>query len=145
MSKLIVTIGIPGSGKSNWAKAQKGYVVVNQDDVRAQLGDVSDQSKNDQVYYLTRKRLRELLLSGQDVILDSTALGRGVLRNIRKLAAEVNCDLVYKIFECSPEVAKQRIRKDIQLHKNRSNVPDEVIDNLYERFCLIVDRIRREM
>ena len=46
---LMLTVGISGSGKSkftNFIKASLGAQEVNADNIRAQLGDVSDQSKN---------------------------------------------------------------------------------------------------
>ena len=39
-----------------------------------------------------------------------------------------------KIFSVDPEVAKQRVRKDIEAGADRSNVPDWAIDKQYQSF-----------
>ena len=47
-SALMLTVGISGSGKSKFAQLAKDIFVdveVNADNVRAELGDISDQSK----------------------------------------------------------------------------------------------------
>ncbi|NUR25646.1 MAG: AAA family ATPase, partial [Catenulispora sp.] len=37
MPKFILTRGLPGSGKTTWAKAQPGFVRVNRDELRTML------------------------------------------------------------------------------------------------------------
>src|SRR4029453_2439326 len=37
MAKLIITRGLPGSGKTTWAKAQPGTVRVNRDELRRMM------------------------------------------------------------------------------------------------------------
>ena len=54
-SVLMLTVGqgISGSGKSKFAKLAKDIFVdveVNADNIRAELGDISDQSKNAEVF-----------------------------------------------------------------------------------------------
>jgi len=49
LPELIFTVGIPGSGKSSWINSQKGYEVVSLDDIRKSMGNVSDQTKDNEV------------------------------------------------------------------------------------------------
>lgn len=141
MSRLIATIGIPGSGKSHWVKSQK-VAVVSLDSIRAELGDISDQSNNDKVYFISQDRARKLLTAGKDVIFDSTGLGKGMLRKLRLLAEQTNSTIEYKIFECSIETAKNRIKADIENGINRAHVPDEVIEFLFNRFELVIRNLK---
>ena len=137
MSKLIATIGIPGSGKSHWAKeyaAQSGYEIVSLDSIRFELGDISDQTKNYSIYLQSSERVRKYLNSGVNVIFDSTGLYRGFYRKIKKLVEDTSCEVEYKIFFCDPEVAKQRVHQDIVAGKNRADVPDKIIDRMYKMF-----------
>ena len=137
MSRLIATIGIPGSGKSHWAKeyaAQNGYEIVSLDSLRSEQGDVSDQTKNYSIYLQSSERIRKLLNSGVNVIFDSTGLYKGFYRKIKKLIEDTGCEVEYKIFFCDPDIAKQRVRQDIDSGKNRADVPDRVIDRMHKMF-----------
>jgi len=44
-----------------------------------------------------------------------------------------------KIFEVSPDEAKKRIRKDIEEGRDRANVPNEVVEKLYEHYMKTIN------
>jgi len=136
---LIFTVGIPGSGKSFWIKSQSGHVIVSPDTIRKELtGDISDQSKNAQVWAIAKRKVSEALEEGKNVILDATNL----ISFYRKqfLDGLPEHELKAKVFEISPDIAKKRIRKDIEEGKfERPDVPVEVIDEMYEQFRKTVD------
>lgn len=73
---FIQMVGIPGSGKTEKAKQlAKEYNAVHlaSDEIRAELlGDVSDQSKNSNVFEVMYKRTCDALAKGQSVIYDAT-------------------------------------------------------------------------
>lgn len=78
-NKLIATMGIPGCGKSTWVSRQwfPPVKVVNTDAIRVRLtGNLSDQSRNDEVFATAYTEIEETLAVGNDVIFDSTALSR---------------------------------------------------------------------
>lgn len=75
--KLTVTRGLPGSGKTTWAKAQEGAWRVNRDDIRAMfcgVWDYDDQVAEGLVSILQRGMIKELLGKEKHVIVDDTNL-----------------------------------------------------------------------
>jgi predicted kinase len=133
---LILTIGIPGSGKSRWINEinkDNKYIIVEPDAIRKEMtGNVSDQSKNGAVWDVAKKRVVANLRQKHSVILDATNVNsKNRKQFIQGLPA---CNLKAKIFHVDPSVSKERIRKDIASGKDRSNVPDDVIDRMYMSF-----------
>lgn len=76
INTLHIFVGLPGSGKSTKAKEiveQNGNtILISTDAIRAEFGDINDQSKNNEVYELYYKRAEESLREGKDIILDAT-------------------------------------------------------------------------
>lgn len=78
MAKLIVMVGLPGSGKSYYAnklhqEAVSPTVILSSDDYRKRLfGDENDQEHNDQVFKTLYADMRKYLISHIDVIFDAT-------------------------------------------------------------------------
>lgn len=133
---LIMTVGITGAGKSRWIQSlpKDEYVIVSPDDIRQELtGNMSDQTQNGKVWFLTKQRTIDALKASKSVILDATNVDRKNRKNfIQGLPADIK--LKAKIFEVDPEIAKERIRKQIERGENRSNVPPHVTDNMYQKF-----------
>ncbi len=148
--KLILPVGISGSGKSTWIKANtnSNTVVVSPDDIRRELtGNISDQSKNGQVWSTAFDRIASALNSGKNVILDATNIkssDRKRLMNHLKVNVDKPFDSFAKIFNVNPEIAKQRVKKDIQSGVDRSNVPDFAIDRQYQTFVDDVNLLEPE-
>lgn len=153
MPTLIFTIGIPGSGKSRWVKTyleegEDTVHVVSPDDIRrAVLGDVSNQEQGDRIWQIALVDTVKLLLADSDVILDATnvsARSRGNFLDQVK-SAVVNSSMWFNtravVFPCDPEIAKERIAKDMAKGLDRSNVPPDVIDKMYSRFVSGYERI----
>lgn len=105
MQTVYITIGLPGAGKSSWAKCRveedEKTVIVNRDAVRSMLSGTYrfDTSKEDVVTQLVESSVRTLLRAGYDLILDETALTRFYrdekVSMIRRIASE--SDLKVKI------------------------------------------------
>ena len=77
MKKLILLIGIPGSGKTTLAKkiVEKGFHYINADTIREELyGDAAEQGDKEEVFELFFKRLDEMMKEGKDIIIDNTNL-----------------------------------------------------------------------
>ena len=83
MAKLILPIGISGSGKSYiYNKDYKDCVQVSPDLIREELtGDISNQSKNKEVFKLAFERVDEYLNKGQNVFFDATNVNKGQRKN----------------------------------------------------------------
>jgi predicted kinase len=138
--KLILPIGISGSGKSTWIKSQinSNTVIISPDDIRRELtGSVSDQSKNALVFEIAHKRVADALNAGKNVIFDATNIksrDRKSLMDYMKVHVDKPFDGFAKVFSVDPEVAKQRVKKDIEAGVDRSNVPDWAIDKQHRSF-----------
>jgi predicted kinase len=129
---FVMLIGIPGSGKSHWIKqynTENKYRVISPDEIRKEFsGNISDQSQNDKVWKISKQRVINSLRHGKSVILDATNTSSKYRKDfIQNLP---NANLKAKVFYVDPEIAKQRIKKDIEDKKDRANVPDDVIDRM---------------
>ncbi len=77
MKKLILLIGIQGSGKTTLAKklVTKGFSRICADDIRGELfGDPIIQADTSKVFEIFFARLEKLLADGGDVVVDNTNL-----------------------------------------------------------------------
>jgi predicted kinase len=91
--KLTLTIGLPGSGKSTWAKAQKDAQRMERDMIRYALtGDRRDHSREGEVTRLHREGVRSMLDAGMHVIVSDTNLRARYRKQWRTLAEEVGAD-----------------------------------------------------
>ena len=138
--KLILPVGISGSGKSSWIKSQTDVnaVVVSPDEIRRELtGNISDQTKNSEVFVIANKRAADALNAGKNVIFDATNIAsrnRKGLIEYMKTHVDKGFDAVAKVFDVSPDIAKARIKKSIESGDDRSNVPDYAIDKQYQTY-----------
>ena len=148
--ELIITVGIPGCGKSTWVNQHKAYVkklflykrlytlgrplcgafVVCPDDIRKELtGDITDQSKNNEVWEIAKTRVRAWLNNKYDVILDATNVSTKGRRSFIEGLPE--CKLFAQCFPIAPEEAYARIKKDLDNGVDRSVVPEELVYRMY--------------
>jgi len=141
MTSLVLLIGISGSGKSTWIKNNKSKwtntVVVSPDEIRRELtGNVSDQSRNKEVFELTNILTIHHLKNGKNVVLDATNLDTIYrIPFVEDISNEViEFKKIALVFYVSREEAKQRIKKDIENNVDRANVPEEIIDSQYMKY-----------
>lgn len=134
-------VGIPGCGKSTYIRnikeRNKNIIVVCPDDIRRRdFGDVNRQDCNDKVWETANGDINDALKCGGYVILDATNVGTRnrvrLLGRIRNEYPGVPCYAT--VFECNPDVSKERVSRDIANGVDRSNVPPEVIDRMYGQY-----------
>lgn len=134
MPKLIVTRGLPGSGKSTWAMQQSGAVRVNRDDLRKMLFNAEGVLPWDQEELVTQSQraiASAALNQLRDVIVDDTNLRQRYVREWERFAREhVHCDgfAVHDFFDVSLDECKRR-----DAGRARS-VGSDVIDRLHDKF-----------
>jgi len=72
---LILTIGLPGSGKSTWARQQADAVVIERDALREELtGDMRNHTQEPRVTREANRRVFDALEAGKTVIVADTNL-----------------------------------------------------------------------
>ena len=136
MSKLILPIGISGSGKSYiYNKDYKDYVQVSPDLIREELtGDISNQTKNKEVFKLAFKRVDEYLNKGMDVFFDATNVNKSQRKNFTDKYIGTDVNVIYVVLPTDIDLSWKRIRKDISEKKNRSDVPHFVLVRQKEQY-----------
>lgn len=100
MSKLIITKGLPRSGKSTWAKEHVeksgNYVRINRDDLRVMLHNDKWSPKNEEITIATQRAMvKAALLKGKSVIVDDTNLTDHHKLSWEALAKE--CDATFEV------------------------------------------------
>ena len=125
--KLYIMIGISASGKSTIAKQiaeRDNCIIVSSDAIRGEIceGGASDQSKNEEVFRIFHRRIKENLLKGNNVIADATNITIKSRKAIFDAVRKIDC---YKI----GYLVVKNIKDCIKDNKNsdRVAVPDEVI------------------
>lgn len=145
LPELILTVGIPGSGKSVWVNVLKnqGYNVVCPDEIRLQyLKDISDQSQNSYIWEISKNTTIDFLKNQKNVILDATNVDTTFRKDFIENLPQ--CILKAKIFHVSPEEAFRRIQKDVLSGKNRSIVPEDIVYRMYDKFLYSIEVIETE-
>ncbi|MEB3309671.1 MAG: AAA family ATPase [Snowella sp.] len=134
MKKVIMTKGLPGSGKSTWAKAlidknPNQYKRINKDDLRAML-DNSKHSKDAENFVLkVRNQIMLMALEeGKHVIIDDTNLHPKHEKTIRELTKGIAEVIIQDFTDVDINTC---IKRDL----NRLNsVGEKVIRDMYNQF-----------
>ncbi|MBU8921740.1 MAG: AAA family ATPase [Bacteroidales bacterium] len=111
MNKLILTVGLPRSGKSTWAK-ETGFPVVSPDAIRLALhGQRFETLAEPMVWAITKIMVRALFLTGSTtVVLDST----NTTKKRRNTWLSKDWEIAYEVFTTSAEECKRRARMTAQ-------------------------------
>ncbi len=109
--RLILTVGLPRSGKSTWAarmRVERGWVVVETDAIRLSLlGQRFFGPAEPMIWAITQTMVRALFRAGHDtIILDATS----TFRDRRSFWRSPEWKLCFKIFDTSREICLERAR-----------------------------------
>jgi predicted kinase len=128
LSKLILTVGLPGSGKSTWL-ARLGVNAISSDEIRRWVADdPTDQRIHRIVFRTVRYLIVQRLAIGRPVTyVDATSLTPCERRPYIRLGQLYDCDVEAVFFDVPVEVcmARNRLRERV--------VPEEAIREMARR------------
>lgn len=129
-------VGVPGSGKSTWAKNHLHDIeYISRDIVRLSIVKDNEHifSHEDEVYDKFVDILADALLSGRDVVADATHLSHGARHKlVRALAKrQVTADKYNITFVVMDTPISECIRRD-SLREGRAFVTAPVIQNMHK-------------
>ena len=132
---LVVTVGLPSSGKTSWVddfigeNQGKAIDVISSDKIREEVfNDIEDQNHNSEVFDLMKRRTKESLSQGHIAIYEATNISskrrRALLKELNKYYDKAICLFKYK----------RLIACQIDNEKRDREVPSDVIDRMYRNF-----------
>lgn len=129
MKNVTLTVGIPASGKTTWARQfardNKNVVITSRDDIRNTHGWKSGFDEN-RVTRIQRSQIEAALLEGMDVIVADTNINPEFRRQLVKFCHEHGADVELMVFPISLDEAVLRDSKR-QSHK----VGPDVVTRFY--------------
>jgi predicted kinase len=140
VKNLVVTLGITGCGKSTWLKDKSP--VIETDDLRVELlDDISNVTQEGFIFGTAAKRISKLFDTHDTVYFGATLVDSKhripFLQSIKDMCKhEFVIDMV--IFSCLPEVARERITKDLKAEIQRAD-SIKFIDEQYEQYLHTMD------
>jgi predicted kinase len=133
--QVILTRGIPGAGKSRWAKKQaqdSEWTRVCLDDLREMIGDYNDFSSARERIILDMQDdiILRSLKAGQNVIVDATHLNPKTPRRVATMCWEENLDVEYQIKDFSDVDPDECRTRDYARALTERSVGTEVMDRM---------------
>jgi predicted kinase len=132
--KIIVPIGISGSGKSKLYKDEySNMTIISPDLIRYELtNDISNQSKNKEVFEIVNQRVEDCVKNNVDFFYDATNVNTKYRKSfVDKFKGNKDVEITYVVLPADVKVSYERIRNDIKNNVNRSDVPYDVIQIQY--------------
>lgn len=134
MTRLLITRGLPASGKTTFArKLQPGVVRVNRDDLRRMLHGrrLFTQWAESQVTHAQRAAVEALLRAHADVIVDDTNLRAKTVREWAELAAQHGA--TFEVHDFTDVPVDECIRRDAERDPD-DQVGEEAIRRMHGRY-----------
>lgn len=133
MVKMIVTVGLPASGKSTYFNSLEDFIYISSDDIREKdFGDIATQDHNSEVFALMLSRTIENLKNGHNVYYDACNINRkrrihlinSICQRMRGTEVEIEAIVFSTPYEFCLENNRSRERK----------IPEYVIKKMYMSF-----------
>ena len=134
MTRLLITRGLPASGKTTFARKLQPYVVrVNRDDLRYMLHGrrLFTQWAEGQVAAVQRSTVEQLLRARADVVIDDTNLRSSTVREWAQLAARLQAS--FEVHDFTDVPLAECLRRDAE-RPERERVGEQAIQRMYDRY-----------
>lgn len=155
MTKIIMMKGLPGSGKSTYAKelVKQGFTRINKDDLRSMLFDVPVCKFNPKlepmILHLRDEAIRASLWRGKSVVVDDTNFEPKHAQKLLEIAKEENA-IFEEVFIDTPleECIKRDLKRPISVgekvirrmyNKYLRKIETPKLDNNADKCCVIID------
>jgi predicted kinase len=136
MSTIYIAVGLPGSGKSTYAKnfiKGKDIEYLSSDELRAVYGkDQSDQSVTSIVFGHIKRKVDEFLKDGKNVLVDATSVNRRERTDYITTAKKYGAKVVALVFKMDRQGLIDRNKK--RGEQGGRVVPDWVIDKMLTKY-----------
>ena len=137
MNKIYATIGASGSGKSTWAEQiakDSSLPIFSSDAIRAELGDINDQSKNKKVFDILYSRMTDALKTSS-VVMDTTNYNEQSRLSLESVAKQTGAKIHWKYFNASLQQCFENNNKRDRF------VPENVIRKQWTSLTLPYDNV----
>jgi predicted kinase len=134
MTRLLITRGLPASGKTTFARKLQPHVVrVNRDDLRRMLHGrrLFTQWAEGQVTHAQRAMVEALLRARADVIVDDTNLRTRTVREWAELAARLHAS--FEVHDFTDVPLEECLRRNAD-RPEEDRVDEAAIRRMHERF-----------
>jgi len=136
MNTLYITVGLPGSGKSTYAKEfikGKDVEYLSSDSLRAVYGKgEDDQTVTPIVFGHIKKKVDEFLKDGKNVMVDATSVNRRERSDYINSAKKHGAKVVAIVFKMDRQGLIERNKK--RGEQGGRVVPDWVIDKMLNKY-----------
>lgn len=136
MASLTITRGLPGSGKTTYAREWVAFdpvtrARINRDDIRAMAHDSEHlgQPTERQIITIRDGAIAALIRQGIDVICDDTNLPDNTVEALRKVAVDAGA-MTFVIISLTHVPLAECLRRN-QLRTGPARVPDSVIEKMH--------------
>ena len=131
-AKLVVMIGLPGSGKSTIAaklEKEEGYLWLSSDNIREELyGNAAEQKDSTKVFNIMKNRAIAALKNEENVVYDATNLiakrRKSLLKNDLR---NINCKKIAYIVLTDFKECRARNQKRDRV------VPDKILEDMFKK------------
>jgi predicted kinase len=130
--RLFILAGMPGSGKSTWARTFfSPWQIISSDEIREDKwpGEKYDAARNEEVFKEFHRRIADRLGEGKDVVVDATSLTYQARQRLSDLAAYYDAEK-HLIFFNNPH---QALHRNVQ-RSERDRVPPAAQTKMLAKF-----------